>query len=44
MWYVVGPGGEIAYTCETEEEAIDIINNDDTGELEIYPEEARIRE
>ena len=43
MWYVVGPGGVIICTCETEEEALEIVDKDGNEDLEYYPEEARIR-
>lgn len=41
MFYIVR-NTEILFTVETEAEASQIINEDLTGELEYYPEEARI--
>ena len=40
-WYIV-KGGEVLYICGTDEEAAEIIAEDESGELEAYPKEAYI--
>lgn len=40
-WYVV-KNGEIVCTCDSEAEAMEIINNDKNGDLEAYPASARV--
>lgn len=40
--YYIVRNGEILYKVETEEEVEEIISQDETGELEYYPKEARI--
>ena len=40
MWYVVR-NGEIVFVG-SEQQAIEIIENDITGQLEMYPQEGRI--
>ena len=42
-FYIVR-NGEILYKCGTEEEVEEIISQDETGELEYYPKEARTHE
>ncbi len=40
-WYIV-KNGEIVAKCMTEEEVAEIMEQDQTGELEAYPREALI--
>ena len=40
-WYIVR-NGEILYTVGTDEEMQEIMEQDETGELEAYPREAYI--
>ena len=42
-WYIVR-NGEILYTVDTDEEVQEIMEQDETGELEAYSKEAYLKE